>query len=403
MTPIIRRLLPWSFLGLAVFGALVWSFWPRAVPVEVAPVTRGPLRVEVSDEGRTRVREVYQVSAPVAGRLLRIEGHAGDRVVGRKTVVAHLLPSVPAFLDVRSRAQAETAVQSASAMRDLAASFEKRMTAELAFATADLQRARQLATSGAISRANLERAELALNVAVAQLATARAALRAKAFDLESAKALLMDPTAPRAPRASIPLQAPVSGRILRVLKESESVVGAGVPILEIGDPRKLEIAVPLISQEAVTVREGASATITDWGGPGILRAHVRRIEPSGFTKISALGVEEQRVNVLLDFDDPPERRAPIADAFRVIVHIVVWEKPDVLRVPASALFRNGAGWAVFAVRDARAVLTPVKVGQSNDSASEIVRGLGAGDQVIIHPSDRVHDGIKIDRLPGTGP
>lgn len=398
MTPIIRRLLPWSFLGLVVLGGLVWSFWPRAVPVEVARVTRGPLRVEVSDEGRTRVREVYQVSAPVAGRLLRIEGHAGDAVVGGKTVVAHLMPSVPAFLDVRSRAQAETAVQSASAMRDLAATFEKRMTAELAFAVADLRRARQLATSGAISRANLERAELAHNVAVAQLATARAALRAKAFDLESAKALLIDPTAPQAPRASIPLRAPVSGRILRVLQESESVIGAGAPILQIGDPQKLEIAVPLISEEAVKVREGASATITDWGGPGILRAHVRRIEPSGFTKVSALGVEEQRVNILLDFADPPDRRAAISDGFRVIAHIVVWEKPDAVRVPASALFRNGAGWAVFAVRGARAVLTPVTVGRSSDSASEIIRGLGVGDQVIIHPSDRVHDGVKITRL-----
>lgn len=398
MTPIIRRLLPWSFLGLVVLGGLVWSFWPRAVPVEVARVTRGPLRVEVSDEGRTRVREVYQVSAPVAGRLLRIEGHAGDAVVGGKTVVAHLMPSVPAFLDVRSRAQAETAVQSASAMRDLAATFEKRMTAELAFAMADLRRARQLATSGAISRANLERAELAHNVAVAQLATARAALRAKAFDLESAKALLIDPTAPQAPRASIPLRAPVSGRILRVLQESESVIGAGAPILQIGDPQKLEIAVPLISEEAVKVREGASATITDWGGPGILRAHVRRIEPSGFTKVSALGVEEQRVNILLDFADPPDRRAAISDGFRVIAHIVVWEKPDAVRVPASALFRNGAGWAVFAVRGARAVLTPVTVGRSSDSASEIIRGLGVGDQVIIHPSDRVHDGVKITRL-----
>ena len=398
MTPIIRRLLPWSFLGLVVLGGLVWSFWPRAVPVEIAHVTRGPLRVEVSDEGRTRVREVYQVSAPVAGRLLRIEGHAGDAVVGGKTVVAHLMPSVPAFLDVRSRAQAETAVQSASAMRDLAATFEKRMTAELAFAVADLRRARQLATSGAISRANLERAELAHNVAVAQLATARAALRAKAFDLESAKALLIDPTAPQAPRASIPLRAPVSGRILRVLQESESVIGAGAPILQIGDPQKLEIAVPLISEEAVKVREGASATITDWGGPGILRAHVRRIEPSGFTKVSALGVEEQRVNILLDFADPPDRRAAISDGFRVIAHIVVWEKPDAVRVPASALFRNGAGWAVFAVRGARAVLTPVTVGRSSDSASEIIRGLGVGDQVIIHPSDRVHDGVKITRL-----
>jgi HlyD family secretion protein len=193
--------------------------------------------------------------------------------------------------------------------------------------------------------------------------------------------------------------APVSGRILRVLHESESVVGAGVPILEIGDPQKIEIVVPLISEEAVKVRESATATITDWGGPGALHAHVRRIEPSGFTKVSALGVEEQRVNVLLDFDDPPQKRPPIADGFRVIVHIVVWEKPDAVRVPASALFRHGAGWAVFAVRGARAVLTPVTVGRGNDSVSEVVQGLGVGEQVVIHPSDRVRDGIKVRPLP----
>lgn len=398
MTAMIRRLLPWFLLGLIVAAGLVWSFWPRTVPVEVASVTRGPLRVEVSDEGRTRVREIYQVSAPVAGRLLRIEGHAGDAVVGGKTIVADLLPTAPAFLDVRTRAQAETAVQSASAMRDLAATFEKRMVAELAFATADLQRARRLAESGAISRANLERAELAYNVAVAQLATARAALQAKLFDLQTAKAALMDPTAPQGQRASIPLLAPVSGRILRVLHESESVVGAGVPILEIGDPQKIEIVVPLISEEAVKVRQNAIATITDWGGPGALHAHVRRIEPSGFTKVSALGVEEQRVNVLLDFDDPPQKLSLIADGFRVIVHIVVWEKPDAVRVPASALFRHGAGWAVFAVRGARAVLTPVTAGRGNDSVSEVVQGLEVGDQVVIHPSDRVHDGIKVSPL-----
>ena len=394
MTPTIRRRLPWSLLALAVVGALVWSFWPRAVPVEAATVTRGPLRVEVSDEGRTRVREVYQVSAPVAGRLLRVEKHAGDAVEGGK-IVADLLPTAPAFLDVRTRAQAETAVQSAAAMRDLAATFMKRMTAELAFASADLQRAKRLSESGAISRANLERAELAYNVAAAQMETANAALQAKTFDLQTARASLIDPTVRQGPRANIPLRAPVSGRILRVLHENESVIGAGAPILEIGDPRKLEIVVPLISEEAVKVKEAAQATITDWGGSGILRARVRRIEPSGFTKISALGVEEQRVNVLLDFVDPPERRAPIADAFRVIVHIAVWERPDVLRVPAAALFRNGAGWAVFAVRDMRAVLTPVTIGQGNDRVSEIIRGLGAGDQVVIHPSDRIHDGVKI--------
>lgn len=395
MTPSVRRLLPWSLLGLLVAGGLIWSFWPQSVPVEVASVIRGRLRVEVADEGRTRVREIYQVSAPVSGRLLRVKSRAGDAVVGGKTIVADLLPAVPAFLDVRTRAQAEAAVQSASAMRNLAATFEKRMTAELAFAAADFQRAKRLAASNAISHVNLERAELAYNVAVAQLATAKAALQVKTFDLQTARASLIDPTASSGPRRSISLQAPVSGRILRVLHQSEAVIGAGEPILDIGDPGKLEIVVPLISEEAVKVRPGAFATISDWGGAGVLHARVRRVEPSGFTKISALGVEEQRVNVLLDFSDPPGKRAAIADGFRVIAHIVISEKPDVLRVPSSALFRNGADWAVFVVRGARSILTPVTVGQSNGNVSEIVRGLAAGDQVVIHPSDRVRDGGKI--------
>lgn len=400
MPPATRRLLPWLLLGLLVAGGLIWSFWPQTVPVETATVTRGPLRVEVTDEGRTRVREIYQISAPVAGRLLRIEKHAGDSVEGGKTVVADLLPASPAFLDVRTHAQAETAVKSATAMRDLAASFEKRMAAELAFADSDLKRAKKLAESDAISRASLERAELAYNVAVAQLATARAALQTKEFDLQTAKASLIDPTASLGPRARIPLIAPVSGRILRVLHENESVVAPGTPIMEVGDPQMLEVVAPFISEDAVKIRVGAAALVTDWGGPEALEGRVRRIEPSGFTKASALGVEEQRVNVLLDFQDTSVKRPPIADGYRVIVHITVWENPDVLRVPASALFRSGKGWAAFAIRNGRAALTPVTVGHGNDSFSEVLRGLSAGDKVIVHPSDRVHGGVKVAGVQG---
>lgn len=395
MTSSLRRVMPWLLLGSLTAGGLAWSFWPRAVPAETATVTRGPLRVEVTDEGRTRVREIYQISAPVPGQLLRIERHAGDVVEGGKTVVAELLPTAPAFLDIRTRAQAEAAVKSATAMRDLAASFEKRMEAELTFAAGDVKRARKLAESNAISRVNLDRAELAYDVAVAQLATAKAALQAKEFDLQTANASLIDPTAPAGPRAGIPLVAPVSGRILRVLHESETTVAAGTPIMEVGDPRAVEVLVPLISEEAVKVRLGAPATVTDWGGSEALPARVRRIEPSGFTKVSALGVEEQRVNVLLDFQGPGGKLPSIADGYRVIAHITIWEKPDVLRVPVSALFRSGKGWAVFRIRNGHAVQTSVAIGHGNDSASEVTSGLVSGDRVVIHPSDRVHDGVKV--------
>jgi HlyD family secretion protein len=252
-----------------------------------------------------------------------------------------------------------------------------------------------LAKDDAISRANLERARLAYNTAAAQVATASAALKAKEFDLEAAKAQLMGPVESGRVEPPIPIAAPVSGRVLRVLHESESIVSAGTPILEIGDPKTLEVVVDLISEEVVKVREGAEARITDWGGDQPLNARVRRVEPSGFTKISALGVEEQRVNVLLDFTDNPDLWSRIADGFRVVAHITVWRRQNVLKIPASALFRKEDKWATFVVRDGRAVLTTIVVGRSNGEAAEVLAGLKAGDVVVAHPSDRVRDGVRV--------
>jgi HlyD family secretion protein len=248
----------------------------------------------------------------------------------------------------------------------------------------------------------LEKAELVYNVAAAQLASAQAALRARSFDLDAARALLIDPadlSAAKRKRASIPLLAPVSGRILRVLHESEAAVAAGAPIVEIGDPGLLEIVVEMISEDAVKVRPGMPAIITDWGGGEALTARVRQVEPSGFRKVSALGVEEQRVNVLLDFTGPAEKWAPIADGFRVVAHVEIWRRDNVLRLPMAAMFRNGKGWAVFALRDGRAKLTPVRIGRSNDDYAELQGGLAAGERVILHPGDRISDGVKVQSAP----
>lgn len=397
MTPGTRRILLITAVGLLVAAALTWSFWPRPVAVEIAAVSRGPMQVEISDEGRTRVREIYQISAPVSGRLLRVEVHPGDTVEGGKTKVAELLPTAPSFLDVRTRSQAEAAVKSAEAARNLAAADLTRTKAELAFASSDLKRAMALGASGYISKANLERAQLVRNTAAAQVATADAALRAKDFDLEAARALLIDPTGKTGEReqAGIPIVAPVSGRVLRVLHESEAALQTGMAIIDVGDPGALEIVADLISEDAVKVHEGDPATITDWGGAGSLNARVRRVEPSGFTKISALGVEEQRVNVLLDFTDPRPKWDRIADGFRVIVHITIWRSPQVLRVPASAMFRHGSDWAVFVMRDGRARLTPISIGHGNDDVAEVRNGLKDGDRVVLHPSDRIADGTGI--------
>ena len=395
MTPNTRRIVLIAVVGALVIGALAWSFWPRPVEVELASISRGPMQVDVSDEGRTRVREVYQVSAPVDGRLLRVEVHPGDVVEGGKTKVAELLPIAPSFLDVRTRAQAEAAVSAAEAARNLAAAEVTRAKAELAYALSELKRAAALSPSGSISKASLERTQLARDTAVAQLATAQATLRVKDSDLSAARALLIDPTGVLPVQAGIPIIAPVSGRVLRVPRESEAVLAAGTTILEVGDSHQLEIVADLISEDAVKVREGDAAAVTDWGGSGALNARVRRVEPSGFTKVSALGVEEQRVNILLDFTDPPSRWSRIADGFRVIVHIAVWRSPDTLRVPVAAMFRQGKDWAVFAVKGGRATLTTIKVGPSNDDVAEVLSGLTQGTQVVLHPSDRISEGTRV--------
>lgn len=399
----LRRTILWSAIGFIVIAGLVWSFRPQPVPVEIATVIRGPMRVDTTEEGRTRVQERYEVSAPVSGTLVRIEGKAGDMVQGNKTVVATLLPTAPGFLDVRTRAQAEYAVKSAEAARDLAAADVRRIQAELNFAASDLRRANALWAKQAIAFASVDRARLVFNTQTAALASARAALQAKQYDLETAKAQLIDPVAAaqiKQDRPAIPIVAPVSGRILRTLRDSEAVVTAGTPILEIGNSNDLEIVVELLSEEAVKVKPHARATLTDWGGQAVLNARVRRVDPSGFTKVSALGVEEQRVNAILDFTDPPSKWASIADGFRVIAHIVVWQGENIVQVPISAMFRTGSGWSAFLVRDNRAALVPVRIGHSNEDMSEVLGGLRPGDRVIAHPSDRVRDGSRVSPEAG---
>lgn len=397
MRPLWRRVLASAAVGLLVAGGLVWSFWPRPLPVDVAQVSQGRMTVQVADEGRTRVREIYQVSAPVAGLLLRIDAHAGDEVQGGATKVAELLPTAPGFLDVRTRTQLESSVKSAAAARSLAAAGVTRAEASLAYATADLKRAQTLIKTNVIARADLERTQLAHATAAAELATAKANLQAKQADLDAARALLIDPTAPpvASQRAGIPIMAPVSGRVLRVLHESESVLAAGAAIMEVGDPSNIEIVADFISEDAVKIHAGDEAEITDWGGTQSLHARVRRVEPSGFTKISALGVEEQRVNVLLDFLGRPVDTAQIADGFRVVVHVVVWQRPRVLQVPITAMFRHGDGWAVYVVQHGRARMKTIEIGMTNDEAAQVLNGLQVADWVVLHPSDRIEDGTPV--------
>lgn len=387
-------------VSLAVLAGLVYAFWPEPAPVDLAVVTRGPMMVTIDEDGETRVKEVYVVSAPLTGRVDRIEARSGDAVVAGETVLATMQETDPAFLDLRARRRAEAAIEAAAAAYELAEAERARVLAELDYAWAEWQRARTLADRGTISDAALDRARLALRTEEAALATAEASLSVRASELDNARAELIDPgTAgfdqPAGGTCCIPVLAPVDGRVLRVLHESEGIVASGTPLIEIGDPQDLEVVVDLLSADAVKVAAGDAVLIDDWGGDGSLAGVVRRVEPYAFTKVSALGIEEQRVNVVIDLTDPPDRWPGLGHGFRVEVRIVEWQSDAVSRVPLSALFRRGPDWVIFAAVDGHARLRMVELGHINADRAEVLGGLADGDPVVMHPSDRIADGSRI--------
>ncbi len=397
-----RRFVIWGTLGAVLLAGLFHAFRPRPVLVDMATATRGELVVTVDEDGVTRVRDVFLLSAPIGGRALRIEAEVGDEVVANRTVIARIEPTDPAFLDIRSRAEAEAAVRAAEAAEALARAALSRAEAEYDFAKAELDRARRLIEKRTIPERTLDEAIRAYRTAAAAVEEAKARLAMRRSDLERARARLLSPverTGRRDGCECVPVRAPVSGRILRIFHESEGVVQAGEPLVEIGDPRDLEIVADLLSSDAVRVGPGQAVLIEDWGGDGVLNGRVRRVEPYAFTKVSALGIEEQRVNVIIDFTDPPERWARLGHGYRVEVRIVVWRGEDVLRIPQGALFRSGDGWAVFAVEDGRARLRPVETGHSTGLETEIVAGLDEGARVVLHPDERIADGVRVAPRP----
>jgi HlyD family secretion protein len=400
MTPAVtRRIWFWVPMFAALLIALVWMFRPRPVFVDLATVARGPLLVSVSDEGETRVRDVFVVSAPVPGLMRRIELEAGDTVVADDTVIAQIEPSDPSFLDRRTEAEARAAVRAAEAAQAYASAELKRAEAERDFAESELKRYEGLAARSTISQSDLDSARRRARTAVAAVQEARAGLQVRASELEQARARLLAPGARPGRRTDcdcVLVRSPVSGRVLKVNNESEGVVASGTPLVEIGDPRHLEVVTDLLSTDAVKVKAGQRVLIEGWGEPRPLEGVVRRVEPYGFTKVSALGVEEQRVNVVIDFTDPPELWRRLGHGYRVEPRVVLWESPDVLKVPLSSLFRDKGRWAVFVERGGRARVTPVEMGHENGLEAEILKGLSAGERVVLHPSDRVTGGQRIE-------
>ncbi len=386
-------------LALLVIAGVVWSLLPRPIPVELAVVAKGRFVATVDEDGKTRVRERYVVSAPLSGRLSRVQLKVGDRVKDGD-VIATIIPSPAPFLDPRSRREAQERLGAAEAALDRAKALVERAKAQAVQADQEYARTRTLVERGASTTQALERAELAKRVAYRDLRAAEFQLHAAEHKLDQARVLLARYSNGDKEASEIwSVTAPVAGVVLKVSQESETVVQPGSSILEIGDARDLEVVVDVLSTDAVEIRPGAQVTIEHWGGPSVLAGRVRRVEPAAFTKISTLGVEEQRVNVLIDIVSPLERWSGLGDAYQVDAKIVVFTQEDATIIPAGALFRRGERWNVFVSEDGRARVREVTLIRRSGRVAAVSEGLDVGDRVIVYPSDRVSDGTRIKNSP----
>ena len=377
---------------LVVAAIAAVALWPKSMEVDAIAVTRGPMQVTIDEEGETRVRDRFVVSAPVTGRLQRIELEPGDTVVRGKTMVARLTPAESPLLDPRTRGELTAAVEAARAAVGQAQAERDRAAAALERARTTLRRQEALASAGAIARDTLEAAQTSLKTAEEAMRAAEFTVTRAEYELQLARARLQ---APAASGGTVPVVAPVDGVVLKRLRESESIVPAGEPLLEIGDPARIEIVSDLLSTDAVQVRPGAAVIVEQWGGPHPLDARVRRVEPSGFMKVSALGVEEQRVNVLIDLPELRDQARQLGDGYRVEIRVVTWRADDVVKVPVGTLFRRGDDWTVFVIENGTARLQAVQIGQRNDIEAQILSGLSPGQTVVLHPPDTLEDGTRV--------
>ncbi|MBM4394848.1 MAG: biotin/lipoyl-binding protein [Deltaproteobacteria bacterium] len=396
-----KKRIAWIVVALLAAGAIVLAAIPKPVPVEVARAARGPLRVTADASGRTRVVERFAVSAPVSGQLARVTLRAGDRVEAGQAI-ASIAPIASPLIDARTRDQFTAELAAARAAEAEAAAAAARARVGVDQARRDLARAEALSATGAIAASGLEDARFAAAAREAEVRAAEAAVGAARRRADVARAMLGQGGVAPAGAGVVEVAAPARGSLLRVFRESAGPVAAGEPLFEVGEPSRLEVVVDMLTSEAVAVRPGARADLVRWGGAGVAAGKVARVEPSAVTKISALGVEEQRVNVVIVPDDAPAEWAAVGDAFRVEARVVVWESADVLKVPLAALFRQGAEWAVYAAETAGAAdrggtarLKAVRIGRRGADEAEVVSGLAAGDAVVVYPGDRVADGVKV--------
>lgn len=390
---LIRRLFPW-LLGLGILALIGWGLTPKAIEIETGVVARGPLTVRVSEEGKTRIRNRYIVAAPVAGRMRRVPLKPGDEVKAGETLLTAIEPMATPLLDPRARVQAEAMVSMKEAARKQAAQTLDAQQATLKMAEADRDRIRAVQRAGTVSESDRDRAEGDASIKASEVRASEFALQVLDYEIAQARAALERPDASTAGNL-VEVKSPVSGRVLKVMQESEMVVTPGVQILEIGDPSDLEIEAEILSRDAVTIHPGDAVSIEQWGGETPLNGRVRRVEPAGFTKISALGVEEQRVIVLSDLIDPPPAAKALGDRFRVEVRVAVWHSDDVPVIPSGALFREGNAWKTFVYKGGEAKLVSIEAGHTDGRTTEVLSGLSPGDEVLLHPPDTVKAGSSV--------
>lgn len=384
---------------VAVVGLLYVAFRDDPVPVDLVAASRDVMRVTVDADGKTRIKDIYEVSAPVAGTAQRSPVAVGDMVEEGETIVAVVQPSETGFLDTRTRVQAEAAVREAEAAVQVAQTSVRQAEEELAYAQSQFTRIQTLVDRGVASLTQLEDVAQTRTVREAALESAKASREAADSALARAKAALIEPGPPENGASDenccVPITAPADGAVLEIVNVSERPVQAGSPLLSIGQPDNLEIVADILSSEVVRIEKGAAALVERWGGEETLHAVISEIDPAARTKVSALGIEEQRVDVTLDFEDGDVVGKGLGNGYAVFVRIIVWEGRDVLQVPISALFRDDGGWALFAWQDGIAKQVPVEVGRRSGLMAEILSGLDEGDRVITHPSDQVEDGVAV--------
>ncbi|MBI2779533.1 MAG: HlyD family efflux transporter periplasmic adaptor subunit [Gammaproteobacteria bacterium] len=388
-----RRRIVLALIAVLVAWGLFQGFRPQPVEVDLGTASRAPLRVTIEQEGRTRVIDRYTITAPVDGYARRVQFDVGDAVEHGATLVA-LEPLRAEVLDERRRAEAKARIAAAETSVSAAEQRANAVASNASLAQKELERMRALRPAGHVSAEVEDRAASEAERSTAELRSAQFTVATARHELEAARTALKY-AASGSSAEPVAVRAPVAGQVLKIPRKSEGTVAAGQPLIEIGDPHALEVEVDVLSADAVRIRPGTRVIFERWGGEGTLEGVVRVTEPAGFTKVSALGVEEQRVWIIVTFTSPREQWQRLGDGYRVEASFILWESSDILQIPASALFRDGSGWAAFAVEQGKAAKRRVEIGQRNGLSAQVVSGINAGEQVIVHPDDRVREGVRV--------